>query len=443
MDSTLAKQFTLKSLLTFAIPNVIMMTVLSMYIIVDGMFISRLIGTTALSAANMIYPAISFEMAIAIMLATGGSAIIARKLGEGKQEEARKNLSLLIFVEILIGAVIALTGNLFVDKIISLLGASPAQFPLCATYARILFAFAPAFFLQTAFQTFLVTAGKPTLGLVVTLLAGIANVVLDYVFMSVFGMGIAGAAIATGIGYCIPAAAGLLYFLTAKNNPLHLVKPEIDWNVLLNSCTNGSSEMVTNLANAATTFLFNFTFLKYYGEDGVASITIILYFQYIFTALYFGYSNGIAPIISYKYGCNDKKQLQCIFKNSMLFLIISAIAANVIIHLNVRQALTIFTTQGSNVYNITLQGFSLYSLGFLIMGFGIFASALFTAFSDGKTSAIISFSRTFIFIIGSILILPHLFDETGLWMAVPVAEVLGIIVAGVFLVNKKSYGYMT
>lgn len=443
MDNTLAKKFGLGSLLAFAIPNVIMMITLSLYIIVDGMFISRILGTTALSAANMVYPVISFEMALAIMIATGGSAVIARKLGEGKKEEARQNLSFLIEVEILAGIAVAVIGNLFTEKIITFLGASNTQFSLCVTYARILFTFAPAFFLQAAFQTFLVTAGKPALGLIITLLAGVANILLDYLFMARFHMGIGGAAIATGIGYCIPAVVGMYYFITAKHNPLHFVKPKADWNMLLCSCTNGSSEMVTNLANAATTFLFNYMFLQYYGEDGVAAITITLYFQYIFTALYFGYSNGIAPIVSFKYGCGDKQQLRKIFRNSLIFLGASAILANILIRLTAEQAITIFTPADSNVYDITIYGFSIYSFAFLIMGIGVFASALFTALSDGKTSAIISFSRTFIFIVGSILILPGIFNELGLWIAVPAAEVLGTILAVLFLVaKKKKFAYI-
>lgn len=443
MNNTLAKRFTFSSLLSFAIPNIIMMISLSMYIIIDGMFISRLIGTTALSAVNMFYPAICFEMAVAIMIATGGSAIVARKLGEGEQKTAQSNLSLLIVVEVLIGISIAIIGNLFTEEIVSLLGASSTQAPLSIAYAKIIFTFAPAFFLQTAFQTFFVTAGKPALGLIVTILAGITNIILDYMFMAPLNMGVSGAAIATGISYCIPAIVGILFFLTAKKNPLHFVKPQFDGRVLLQSCTNGSSEMVTNLANAATTFLFNYILLKFYGEDGVASITIILYFQYIFTALYFGYSNGIAPIISYKFGNNDKAQLQSIFKNSILFLIMSSIIANIVIHLTVRYAITIFTPVNSDVYTITLQGFSLYSLSFIIMGLGIFSSSMFTAFSDGKTSAIISFSRTFIFIVGAILILPTILGDIGVWIAVPVAEVLGLIVAIAYLMRKKNkFSYM-
>lgn len=443
MVNVLAKKFSFASLFLFAMPNIVMMVSLSMYIIVDGMFLSRLIGTTALSAVNMFYPAICFEMSIAIMIATGGSAIVARNLGEGKQKEAQENLSFLIIVEILIGILISVLGNLFIDEIISFLGVSAIQAPLSASYARIIFLFAPAFFLQTAFQTFFVTAGKPALGLIVTLLAGITNIMLDYIFMAPLNMGVAGAALATGIGYCIPAVVGLVFFMTAKNNPLCFVTPKAGRKVLLQACANGSSEMVTNLANAVTTFLFNYTLLSFHGEDGVASITIILYFQYLFTALYFGYSNGIAPIISFKYGNGDKEQLQTIFKNSLCFLLISSILANILMHTTVTQALTIFTPVNSDVYNITLHGFSVYSLAFLIMGLGIFSSAMFTAFSDGKTSAIISFSRTFIFIVGAILVLPNILGEAGVWMAVPVAEVFGFIVATLYIIQKKNrYAYL-
>lgn len=442
MNQTFHKKYNLGSLFLFAIPNVIMMITLSLYIIIDGMFISRILGTTALSAANMVYPVICFEMALAIMIATGASAIIARKLGEGKQQEARENLTFLILVELACGIVVAAAGNLFLEQIITISGASSLQFPLCLTYAGILFAFAPAFFLQTAFQTFFVTAGKPALGLAVTLSAGISNIFLDYLFMGLFDMGIAGAAIATGIGYCIPAAAGIVFFLCNRHNPLHFVKPRADWKVLLHSCANGSSEMVTNLANAVTTFLFNYSFLQYYGEDGVAAITIVLYFQYIFTALFFGYSNGIAPIISFKYGCGDRQQLKKIFRSSLLFLLVSAVSATILVRLSIGWAVTIFTPADSAVYAITVSGFSIYSIGFLVMGPGIFASALFTAFSDGRASALISFSRTFLFVTGSILLLPLLFQETGLWAAVPAAEALGAVVAAVLLIaGRKKYSY--
>lgn len=441
MDNVLAKKFNFTSLISFAMPNVCMMICLSMYIIVDGMFISSLLGTNALSAANMIYPVICLEMAIAIMIATGGNAIIAKKLGEGNIREAQTNFSFLILVEIIIGICISLFGVIFLNQILSALQVSAIQRPLCAIYGRILFLFAPAFFLQTAFQTFFVTAGKAKLGFIVTILAGLMNMILDYMFMAEFHMGIAGAAIATGIGYCIPAIIGLGYFLTVKKQPLHFTTPVFDAHTLMKACSNGSSEMVTNLANAVTTLLFNSTFLHFYGEDGVASITIILYFQYIFTALYFGYANGIAPIISFKFGNHDVKQLQEIFKHSMVFLIISSILSNIIIHFTISKALLIFTSSDSYVYQLTQDGFSIYSIAFLFMGLGIFSSALFTAFSDGKTSAIISFSRTFLFTMGAIILLPSILGEIGTWLCVPIAELLGAFIAVFYLFKNKHYGY--
>lgn len=440
-DNILAKQYSLSTLFRFAFPNVIMMICLSLYIIVDGMFISRILGTTALSSANMVYPAICLEMAIGIMIATGGSAIIARKMGESKIDEARKNFTFLIIVEIIIGLLVAFVGNVFVEEIITFLGATSSQKELCIPYAQILFSFAPAFFLQTAFQTFMVTAGKPTLGLMITIIAGITNIFLDYIFMSPLKMGMAGAGIATGIGYCVPAIIGIIYFFKVKNNTLHFVVPKTDWKVLLTSCMNGSSEMVTNLANAVTTFLFNYTFLKYYGEAGVASITIILYFQYIFTALYFGYSNGIAPIISFKYGNKDKKQLQQIFKNSLVIIMLSSLFGNIILHLTIKYSVGIFTMDKA-VYTLTISGIRFYSIAFIVMGLGIFSSALFTAFSDGKTSAIISFSRTFVFIVGAILVFPLVFGNIGVWLAVPFAEILGIVVSIFYLYKNRTYGYL-
>lgn len=434
-NNILAKHYSLPSLFYFALPNIIMMICLSLYIIVDGMFISRILGTTALSSANMVYPVICLEMAIGIMIATGGSAIIARKMGENKNEEARNIFTFLIIIEVTLGLIVAIVGNIFVEQIILALGASSVQKELCIQYAQILFGFAPAFFLQTAFQTFMVTAGKPTFGLAITIIAGITNIILDYIFMSYFKMGIAGAATATGIGYCIPAVIGTVYFFKAKSNVLHFVVPSFNWRALLKSCTNGSSEMVTNLANAVTTYLFNYMFLKYYGEAGVASITIVLYFQYIFTAIYFGYSNGIAPIISFKFGNGDVKQLRQIFKNSLAIIVSCSFFANTLLLLSCKYSVGIFTID-KEVYLLTISGIRIYSIAFALMGIGVFSSALFTALSDGKTSAIISFSRTFIFIVGAIIFFPLLLGDKGIWLAVPFAEILGVIVSIYYLYKK-------
>ncbi|MCU6762202.1 Multidrug export protein mepA [uncultured Roseburia sp.] len=442
MSNTLAKKFDLFSLIKFALPNTIMMVFLSMYVIVDGIFISRFVGTTALSAVNMVFPALSIILAVAIMIATGGSAIIARRMGEGKEQEARTNLSFLVLVEICFGILVMIFGNLFLDQIVTLLGASAAQFEMCRVYARIIFLFAPCFALQTGFETFFVTAGKPTIGLSVVVVAGITNIVLDYVFIVPLQMGILGAALGTGIGTCIPALSGILFFLRKGGKTLYFVKPEFDGRVLLKTCANGSSEMVTNLSNAVTTFLFNYTFMKFFGENGVASITIILYFQYIFTALYFGYSNGIAPVISFKYGQGDTGQLKQVFKNSVWIVSCGSVLAFIFSRILSGLVIKVFTPEQSPVYQLTLGGISVFSIGFLLMGISIFASALFTALSDGFSSAVISFARTFVFLVGAILLLPNLLGENGVWLSVPAAEACGIIVTFLFLVwKRKKYQY--
>lgn len=442
-NNALARQFTLPALMRFALPNIIMMVFLSMYTIVDGMFISRYAGTLALSAVNMTYPLNCLEMAVGIMLASGGSAIIARRLGEGHAEKARQDFSFLILVSVAVSLVFVLIAVFCLDPLIAVLGASEAQFDLCRIYARLLLLFSPAFFLQTAFQTLFITAGHPGLGLAATVGGGLTNIVLDYVFIARLHWGIAGAAVATGLGYLVPAVVGLIFFAYNRRGTLFFVRPRTDWRMLLLACGNGSSEMVTNIANAITTFLFNLIFLHYWGEDGVASITIVLYFQFVFTAVFFGFSMGVAPVFSYKYGAQDTPQLRRLFRYCMGFVLLCSVVCTVVSLVVIRPCLTLFTDAGSHVFALTVEGFPLYAASFLFMGTSIFASSLFTAFSDGRVSAIISFARTLVFLVGMLLLLPLLLNETGVWLAVPAAEVLGIAVSVFYLVRlrgKYHYG---
>ena len=287
-----------------------MMMLLSMYTIVDGMFISRFAGTTALSAINMSYPLNCLQMATGIMLGTGGSAIIARRQERGRTDEARRNFTMLIAVALGIGLIFAVFGNLFLNPILRLLGTSELQWADCRIYTRIQLVFAPMLFLQTAFQTLFVTAGKPGLGLLTSVGGGITNVVLDWLFMGPMNMGVAGAAIATCLGYCVPSIVGLVYFTKNRTGSLYFVPFKFDGATLAAACGNGSSEMVSNIANAITTFVFNTLFMRYRGEDGVAAITIAMYFQFVFTAVYFGFSMGVAPVISYKFGEKNIPQLR-------------------------------------------------------------------------------------------------------------------------------------
>ena len=441
-NNALAREFHAASLLKFALPNIAMMIFLSMYTIVDGMFISRFVGTTALSAINMSFPLNSLQMAIGIMLGTGGSAIIARKQGEGRAEEARQNFTMLVAVAFIVGLLFAVCGNLFLNPILRALGTSAAQWDYCLIYTRIQMIFAPALFLQTAFQTLFVTAGKPGLGLATTLGGGITNVVLDWLFMGPVGMGVAGAAVATGLGYCVPAVIGLVHFIKNRSGSLFFVPFRFDGAMLAAACGNGSSEMVSNIANAITTFVFNMLFMRYRGEDGVAAITIAMYFQFVFTAVFFGFSMGVAPVISYKFGEKNIPQLKRIFRICMAFVLACSLGAYLLSRVTIEPALTLFTPRGSGVYEITMDGFPIYAVSFLLMGTSIFASSLFTALSDGLVSAIISFSRTLVFLVAMLLLLPLIWKEMGIWLAVPVAEGLGVLVSVYFLLKgRKKYQY--
>lgn len=441
-NNALAREFHTVSLIKFALPNIGMMIFLSLYTIVDGMFISRLVGTTALSAINMSFPLNSLQMAIGIMLGTGGSAIIARRQGEGRADEARQNFTMLVTVAALVGLCFAVLGNIFLDPILRVLGTSELQWADCRIYTLIQLAFAPMLFLQTSFQTLFVTAGKPGLGLLTSVGGGITNMVLDWLFIGPMNMGVAGAAIATCLGYCVPSVIGLVYFFRNRNGSLFFVPFKFDGATLAAACGNGSSEMVSNIANAVTTFMFNMLFMRYRGEDGVAAITIAMYFQFVFTAVYFGFSMGVAPVISYKFGERNIPQLGRIFRICMTFVLACSLGAYLLSWVTLEPALTLFTPRGSGVYEIAMSGFPIYAVSFLLMGTSIFASSLFTALSDGLVSAIISFSRTLVFLAAMLLLLPLILEELGIWLAVPVAEGLGVMVSVYFLLKgRKTYQY--
>jgi len=442
MSYTIAKKFNLLSLLKFTVPAIIMMLFMSLYTIVDGIFISRFIGTTALSGLNIVYPFISFIHAVAIMFAAGGSAIIAIKMGEGKNDEARSAFSLIVYTGIFLGICISILGNVFIHEIIRFLGASPVLERYSYDYLKIIISFTPFFILQILFQTFFITAGKPELGLRMTIVSGITNAVLDYIFMKTFGMGMAGAALATVSGYFIIAMFGIVYFLKKRNN-LYFVKVKMKWEIIKESCINGSSEMVTDISSGVVTFLFNIVMMKYMGEKGVAAITIILYSQFVFIAVYLGFSMGTAPIISYNYGNQNKAQLKRIFKICSKLIMSSSIGVFILSLIFAKYIVGFFAPEGTEVYAIAKKGFSLFAIGYLFAGYNIFSSSLFTALSNGKISAIISFMRTLVFIVLGIFFLPMVFKVNGIWLAVPFAEILSILVSLYFIKRERNnYGYM-
>lgn len=442
MSYTIAKKFNLLSLLKFTVPAIIMMLFMSLYTIVDGIFISRFIGTTALSGLNIVYPFISFIHAVAIMFAAGGSAIIAIKMGEGKNDEARSAFSLIVYTGIFLGICISILGNVFIHEIIRFLGASPVLERYSYDYLKIIISFTPFFILQILFQTFFITAGRPELGLRMTIVSGITNAVLDYIFMKTFGMGMAGAALATVSGYFIIAMFGIVYFLKKRNN-LYFVKVKMKWEIIKESCINGSSEMVTDISSGVVTFLFNIVMMKYMGEKGVAAITIILYSQFVFIAVYLGFSMGTAPIISYNYGNQNKPQLKRIFKICSKLIMSSSIGVFILSLIFAKYIVGFFAPEGTEVYAIAKKGFSLFAIGYLFAGYNIFSSSLFTALSNGKISAVISFMRTLVFIVLGIFFLPMVFKVNGIWLAVPFAEILSILVSLYFIKRERNnYGYM-
>lgn len=441
-NNVLAKKYTPSDIMRFALPNIFMMIFMSLYTVVDGIFISRYASELALSATNIFYPVMSLQYAAGIMLSTGGSAIIAWKLGRNENQEAKEDFTSIVLVAIIIGALFTIVCIPLLKPILNLLGASSAQMPDCTAYAKTILWFSPMMFLQTVFQSFFVTTGKPTLGLGLIVSGGIANMVFDYLFMAHFKMGIAGAALATGIGYCIPAVAGLLFFAADREGALYFTRINFRPNVLFRACVNGSSEMVSNIAAAVTTFLFNVIFMRFWAENGVAAITMLSYYQFIFSAVFIGFSMGVSPIISFKYGSDDREQLKSIIKFSLKFIALTSVAIYIISIFTVDFALVVFTDKGSPVYNIAKEGFAIYAIQFIFMGISIFTSAMFTAFNNGIVSGAVSIARTFIFLAGSLIILPSLFGKTGVWFAVPTAELLGLVVSVSFLIwGRKKYHY--
>lgn len=443
MSNSLGKNHTLFSLLRFVFPTMVMMVFMSMYTMVDGIFVSRFVNTAALSAINIVYPICNVIIAIAIMLATGGSAVIAKKMGENKLEEARQNFTLITVIGIGIGFVIMFVCLVFLEDLIRILGANENIIDYCRDYATVFLYFTPLGILQALFQYFFVTAGKPNFGLILTILGGLANIVLDYVFIALWGMGVAGAAVATGIGMAIPAVAGLVYFTFFRKQTLYFVKPKADGKAIWQTCLNGSSEMVTNVSIAVVTFLYNMVMMRYLGEDGVAAITILLYAQFFLTSLYMGFSMGVAPIVSFHYGSKNKVQQKKIFKYCIGFIGVCSVLTYAICNVFAPNLTAVFAEKGSNVYQIAMNGFRIFAVSFLFSGINIFASALFTAFSNGKVSAIISFLRTFVFITAGLLLLPFIFGLDGAWLAMTAAEFLAMLVSvGCLIKYRKKYEYI-
>lgn len=436
MSNVLSKEFNFKELLKFSFPSIMMMMFMSLYTIVDGFFVSRFVGAEALSAVNIVYPLINVVIAVGLMFATGGSAIVALQMGEGKRDIAKANFTLITSAAVVIAVAISVISIVSLDSVVSFLGATGSLVPLCKEYLVILMIFAPVSILQLLFQSFFVTAGRPHLGLGLTVAGGLFNMAFDYILIVPMNMGIAGAAYATAASYFIPAIGGLVFFIRNKSG-LSFSRPVLRWKILWASCLNGSSEMVTNLSGSATTFLFNILMMKYAGADGVAAITAVLYSQFLMSSLFLGFSIGVAPIISYHYGAGNKAFLKKTFKRCAIFIgVVSFIIFGVSFGGSGLIA-GIFFPSGLAVHTLAVQGLRIFSVSFLFAGINIFASALFTALGNGKISAAISFSRTFLFTLVGILGLSYLFKVNGLWIAIPFAELCTVAVVFLFFKELK------
>lgn len=441
-ENKLSQDFNIPAMLKFTAPTIIMMMFMSLYVMVDGAFVSRYVGETALSALNIVYPVPSIILAFSIMIASGGSAIIAKNMGENDLKKARENFTFFVLFGIFTGVLISVLGMYFIQPLLKLLQATDSTYDYCDRYLSVILSSAPLSVLQVLFQYYFVTAGKPHLGLGITILGGVSNIVLDYVFIGPLNMNVFGAALATMIGYSIPALFGLAYFLFVRNGTLYFVKPIFRGKDLLKCCSNGSSEMVNNLAVAVTTLLFNALMLKYADENGVASITIILYAQFMMTSVFLGFSTGIAPVFSYNYGRKNISQLKKVYKNSMVIITTISVIVFILSETLSGFLTRIFVDVTSPVYEMTHYGFLLFSISFLTTGYNIFSSAFFTALNNGIVSAVISFLRTCLFLILSLFLLSYLWKTTGIFLAVPVAEVLSLIVSIIFLrIYKNKYHY--
>lgn len=442
MKIQLSEHFTYSKLLRFVLPSIIMMIFTSIYGVVDGLFVSNYVGKTAFASVNLMMPMLMGFSALGFMIGTGGSAIVGKTLGEGKKELANEYFSMLIYVTLVGGVVLSLLGAVLVRPVAILLGADGSLLDNCVLYGRIVFCSMPAFMLQNVFQSFFVTAEKPKLGLYVIITAGVTNMILDYLFIAVFGWGLAGAAIATVCGECIGGLFPVLYFSRQNSSLLRLCRARFNGSVLLKTCTNGSSELMTNLSSSIVNSLYNLQLIRVAGENGVAAYGAIMYINFIFIAIFLGYSIGSAPLVSYHYGAGSHEELQNLFGKSMRLVGTWGILLFALAQLIAAPLSRIFVGYDAELYTLTCHGLRIFCLTYLLNGFNIYGSSFFTALNNGLLSALISFLRTLVFQISSVLLLPALFGINGIWSSVTVAELLTLCITVTCLVQqKKRYHY--
>jgi len=443
MKIQLSDHFTTPRLLRFVFPSIIMMIFTSIYGVVDGLFVSNYVGKTPFAAVNLIMPFLMIMGTVGFMFGTGGSAVVSQALGEGKPDKANQYFSMMVYIVIGSGIVLTLVGLLFLRPIAVAFGASGEMLDNCVVYGRIILCTLTAFMLQNVFQSFLITAEHPQLGLAVTVAAGVANMLLDFIFVAVFRWGIVGAAAATAASQLIGGVVPLMYFLRPNTSKLHLVKTKLNAHILGKTCINGSSELMTNISMSLVNILYNFQLMHYIGEDGVAAYGIIMYVSFIFAAIFIGYSIGSAPIIGYHYGAGNHTELKGLFRKSLFLITLWNVILTALAILTAQSLAKIFVGYDIDLTGLTTRALALYSLSFLFIGHNIFGSAFFTALGNGVVSAAISFLRTLLFQVAAVLILPRLLGIDGIWLAIVVAELLALVITIYFFIKKKdNYHYL-
>ncbi len=442
MKIQLSDNFTYRKLLRFTLPSIIMMIFTSIYGIVDGIFVSNFAGKTPFAAINLIMPVFLIIGAIGFMIGTGGSALVARYLGEGRQEKANATFSMLIYVSLCFSLIISVLGAIYIRSVAYALGARGQMLSDCVLYGRILLPSMFAFILQNELQAFMIVAEKPLLGLWVTVAAGVTNIVLDALLVAVFKLGLAGAAIATATSQLVGGTFPLLYFIFTKKSPLRLVKARVDMKALFKTCANGSSEMMTNISMSLVTILYNFQLIRFAGENGIVAYGVIMYVNFIFISVFIGFCVGSAPIISFHYGANNTLELKKLLKMSLVIIFSFSVIMTVVSILLAMPLSKVFVGYDKDLFAMTVRGFTIYCFSFMLAGFNIFGSSFFTALNNGLVSAIISFLRTLLFQVIAVLVLPIFLKLDGIWLSIIAAEALSLMVVFTFMKNMRSkYGY--
>ncbi len=440
MRIQLSDHFTYGKLIRFTVPSIAMMIFTSIYGVVDGFFVSNFAGKTPFSAVNLIMPFLMILATVGFMFGTGGTAIVAKTLGEGKKEKANEYFSLFIYIAFVLGVVFSILGIVFIRPIYVLLGAEGELLENCVVYARVILIALPFYVLQLLFQSFFPAAEKPQLGLAVTVSAGATNMILDAVLVILLPQEykLVGAAVATAMSQFVGGVIPLIYFFRKNSSILRLGKTSFDGRAILKACTNGSSEFMSNVSMSVVGMLYNIQLLKYAGENGVAAYGVMMYVSMIFSAAFIGYSIGAAPVISYHNGAQNYKESKGLFRQSLIIIGVFGIGMVAAAEITALPLSKIFVGYDAELLSLTVSGYKVFALSFIFMGFAIFSSGFFTALNDGLTSALISFLRTAVFQTAAVLLLPLIWGINGVWISIVVAEVMAVAISAVFLAARRN-----